>query len=499
MTPKSAHEAQVAAARVTTDRRRGYEGVAAVQRAKTGRAGAVMTTAFALTVVAATALLLTPVAVGAAGPPSVSTFTAGGGLPAVTVPRSPVGKQLDWLLSVAPHLPLSSKEISAHFDAAFLAQVSASELNEALESLGPPGSATTLLQLSDVTATSLVALVRIGSSVYSVDLAVDGAGRIAGLLFKPAQANVAARSWSQLDKQLAEIAPGVSLVAAKVGPDGSCSPVHSVLAGTARPLGSMFKLFVLGALAQALHDHRITWSQQVAVTAALKVGGSGTLQDLPDGTKLTVEQAAVKMISVSDNTAADMLLKLVGRAAVQEQVRAWSKHASLDVPFLTVSELFALKYHDFPAMANHYLSLDPPEKAEYLASTVDRVTAGEEQSAGMPRDINSIEWFASADDICRALAGLAVLQSEPGLAPIATVMSTNNGGINLNAGTWPRVWFKGGSEPGVLTLGYLARDSRGQTFVVVVLTEDTSKPVQESLSVEIQALDVVAGAFALLR
>jgi beta-lactamase class A len=61
----------------------------------------------------------------------------------------------------------------------------------------------------------------------------------------------------------------------------------------------------------------------------LKVGGSGTLQDLPDGTKLTVEQAAVKMISVSDNTAADMLLKLVGRAAVEEQVRAWSNHASL--------------------------------------------------------------------------------------------------------------------------------------------------------------------------
>lgn len=60
------------------------------------------------------------------------------------------------------------------------------------------------------------------------------------------------------------------------------------------------------------------------------------------------------------------------------------------------------------------------------------------------------------------------------------------------------MWFKGGSEPGVLTLGYLARDSRGQTFVVVVLTEDTSKPVQESAVVEIQALDVISGAFGLM-
>ena len=97
-----------------------------------------------------------------------------------------------------------------------------------------------------------------------------------------------------------------------------------------------------------------------------------------------------------------------------------------------------------------------------------------------PRDINSIEWFASADDIYRAFTGLAKFQAKPGLGPIATALPINNGGLNLNAGTWPRVSSKGGSEPGVLTLGYLARDSRGQTFVVVVLTEDTSKPVQEA-------------------
>jgi hypothetical protein len=60
------------------------------------------------------------------------------------------------------------------------------------------------------------------------------------------------------------------------------------------------------------------------------------------------------------------------------------------------------------------------------------------------------------------------------------------------------VWFKGGSEPGVLTLGYLARDNGGQSFVVVVLTEDTAKPVQESAAVEIQARDVISGALGLM-
>ena len=463
-----------------------------------GRLGGAATVSLLVAAVVVTALSVTPLPLaGAAGVSAPNPRAVAASLPAVKVPTTPVGKQLQWLLGVGTRLPLSAKEVSAHFDAAFRAQVSPVELNEALESLGPPGSTTTLLGLSQVEAASLVALVQIGASQYSVQLSVDGAGLIAGLLFRPA-ANSVPHSWSQVDKQLEAIAPAMSFLAAKVASDGSCSPVHSVLAGTSRPLGSMFKLFVLGALANAVREHRVSWTQKVAVTAAIKVGGSGTLQNSPDGTELTVEQVAVKMISISDNTAADMLLSLVGRGAVEDQVRAWSSHASIDIPFLTVKELFALKYHDFPALADHYLSLPSSQRASYLATTVDKVPASAEQSTNLPRAINSIEWFASADDLCRALSGLAKLQAVPALSPLGTVLSTNSGGIDLSAGTWPRIWFKGGSEPGVLTLGYLARDTRGQTFVVVVLTEDTSKPVQESAAVEIQALNAIAGAFGLM-
>ena len=84
------------------------------------------------------------------------------------------------------------------------------------------------------------------------------------------------------------------------------------------------------------------------------------------------------------------------------------------------------------------------------------------------------------------------------MSPLDKVLSTNNGGISLDAKTWPRIWFKGGSEPGVLTLGYLARDNRGQNFAVIVLTEDTKKPVQESAAVELGALDDIAGSFGLM-
>jgi hypothetical protein len=162
-----------------------------------------------------------------------------------------------------------------------------------------------------------------------------------------------------------------------------------------------------------------------------------------------------------------------------------------------VKELFALHLAEFPTLADHYLALDAGQRAAYLTSTVDKVATSDEVSATGPRDINSIEWFASPADLCRAFSGLAALEAEPGLSPIATILSANNGGIGLSTTTWPRIWFKGGSEPGVLTLGYLARDSSGRTYVVIALTENPAHVEGPEATNGLAA--VVLGAFGLLR
>ena len=227
----------------------------------------------------------------------------------------------------------------------------------------------------------------------------------------------------------------------------------------------------------------------MTVTAAIKTGGSGTLQNLRDGTTLTVEQVAVKMISVSDNTGADLLLKLVGRAAVEAQVRAWAANPSLDMPFLTASEMFALKYADYPARANHYLSLNASQRAAYLATTADWVPSSAERAATAPRDINSIEWFASADDLCRAFSGLARLNAEPGLSPLNTILSTNNlGNTRSQQGRLADRLVQGRLRTRRADDGVPGRDSRGPSFVVIALTENPRSGVhQESVAVEFQS------------
>ena len=418
--------------------------------------------------------------------------------PSVVVPTSPVGTQLTWLLGVGSRLPLSSKEEADHFDAGFVAAEPVAKLNGALASLGSTGSKVTLLKLSDVSSDALTAEVKIGAITFNLQLSVDSTGLIEGLYFSVAAPIPIPKvsSWTQVDKDLKKMAPRASFLAARLDANGTCTKVRALKANTPRPLGSMFKLFVLGALANAVKDHLISWDQRVTVTGAVKVSGSGVLQYDPDGTTLTVEQTALQMISESDNTAADILLNLVGRSAVSAQVRSWSSHASLDAPFLSVAEMFVLKWHDFPTLAEHYLSLTPAKRLGYLTTTIDKVPDSAITSSNSPRDINSIEWFASPNDICRAFAGLRTLASEPGLGPLDTILSTNNGGIELSASTWPVIWFKGGSEPGVLTLGYLARDSSGKTYVVVMMLDNATKPIAPSAT--LTGLGVITGAFNLV-
>ena len=93
--------------------------------------------------------------------------------------------------------------------------------------------------------------------------------------------------------------------------------------------------------------------------------------------------------------------------------------------------------------------------------------------------------------------GLQQLAARPALAPVGPILSAGNGGIGLDPAQWPAVWFKGGDQPGVATLGYLATSSKGQTFVVVAML---SNPAAELPPSALPGLAAVAqAAFTLVR
>jgi len=343
---------------------------------------------------------------------------------------------------------------------------------------------------------ALQAVATIGDTKWTISIAVNGEGLIEGLLLS--RYVPPPTSWDQLDGDLAAIAPDVSFLVARVSSSGTCTPIHQVAASTTRPLASMFKLFVLGALAQQIAEGKIGWDQKLTVQSSLKSIGSiqGSLQYSPVGTQVTVEETATKMISLSDNTAADMLINLVGRTAVESHVQQWTGSATLNNPFFTTRELFLLHYVNYPELANHYLALKPSQRASFLASSVDPLSLSQVQESSSPHDVGTLEWFASPLDMCRAFVGLQQLATRPGLGPIDSVLSTNKGEIGLTKPTWSTVWFKGGSEPGVLTLGYLAKKRDGQTYVVVAMAENPSVALRASSTADL--VSIARGAFGLI-
>jgi hypothetical protein len=420
-----------------------------------------------------------------------------------TLPKSPVGDQLSWFLGAMSTVPLTEQVIDAHFSSSFLKSVNPDQINTALTSVQSASgssaadpSGASLDGLLVVEPSALQAVATIGTTKWTISISVNAEGLIEGLLLS--RYVPPPTSWDQLDGDLAAIAPDVGFLAARVSSNGTCIPIHQVAASTTRPLASMFKLFVLGALTQQIAEGKITWDQKLTVTSALKSIGSiqGSLQYSPVGTQVTVEEAATKMISLSDNTAADMLINLVGRTAVESQVHQWTGSATLNNPFFTTRELFLLHYVNYPALANRYLALKPSERASFLTSSVDPLSLGQVHESTSPRDVGSLEWFASPLDMCRAFVGLQQLSTRPGLAPIDSVLSTNQGGIGLTKPTWSTVWFKGGSEPGVLTLGYLAKKSDGQTYVVVAMAENPAAAFRASSTTDL--VSIARGAFGLI-
>ena len=99
-------------------------------------------------------------------------------------------------------------------------------------------------------------------------------------------------------------------------------------------------------------------------------------------------------------------------------------------------------------------------------------------------------------DICRAFAGLKQLSKKRQLTPLSTILSHNMGGIALDPTQWHTVWFKGGSEPGVVTLGYMATNSRGKTFFVAAMVSNPNAALLPTSTADL--VNIANGAFGLL-
>ena len=92
------------------------------------------------------------------------------------------------------------------------------------------------------------------------------------------------------------------------------------------PAASTIKFPILIALFQEVDAGRVKLNQTLVLRRDLKAEaeGSGVLQDKPVGTRLSVLETATKMITISDNTATNMIIdRLGGKVRLNQRFRSW--------------------------------------------------------------------------------------------------------------------------------------------------------------------------------
>ncbi len=97
-------------------------------------------------------------------------------------------------------------------------------------------------------------------------------------------------------------------------------------ANRSMPAASTIKIPVMVEVFRDLEAGRFDLDKQVTLLARDRDWGSGDLCDAPVGSSYSVGDLLEKMIDVSDNTASNMLIRLVGRASINAAMRGYGLH-----------------------------------------------------------------------------------------------------------------------------------------------------------------------------
>ena len=279
-----------------------------------------------------------------------------------------------------------------------------------------------------------------------------------------------------VSEALAALPGRTSLAIARLG-DGAPELVEGQAPGEALAIASTFKLFILAELNRQVRAGERHWND--IVTLDRRSLPSGMLQSWPIGSPVTLHTLASMMISISDNTATDVLLHLVGRENVERMMATIGVEAAArNRPLLGTLELSVLKTAAEPDQAA-WLAANEAERRRLLDTRyaeLDPAAIDTSLVTGAPLRIGELGWFASASDLVRTMDWLRRNGDETTLA----ILAINPAAPRPLRQNFAYVGFKGGSETGVLSGTWLIRNRAGVWHVVTGTWNNPAAPVEEA-------------------
>jgi beta-lactamase class A len=365
-------------------------------------------------------------------------------------------------------------EPASVFTPAFLTAVPAEQLAKVLGQLKAQyGAPLSLGAIQPIDARSARIDIVFEKAVVTFTIGVQDA-RLSGLFVTGSRTQ--GDTLEQITQDIAALPGRTGLVVQTLG-DGKAQTIASANADQRFAIASVFKLYVLAEIDRAVRAGERRWADVLPLTQ--KSHPSGITQAWPDNAPLTLQTLATLMISISDNSATDTLIAALGQDRLAAIVRA-SGHATPEdlLPLLTTQAVTGLKMPANAALRDRFLAAREQDQASVLAGAGDALTLPKLDLSvytGGPNQIDTIEWFASPADVARLLAMLerdgdpvtkAILKINPGIAPV-------------NAGRWADLGYKGGSEPGIMAMSFLARSAQGERYIVAAMVNDTAADVDQ--------------------
>ena len=183
------------------------------------------------------------------------------------------------------------------------------------------------------------------------------------------------------------------------------------------PTASVIKLPLLVTLHEDALAGRIDLAERVTYRGDTKVAGSGVLQYLDDGLAPTLRDLSVLMMSVSDNTATDLLLDRVTKARVEETMARYGLH-SIKIPF------------DIREMLMELVDLDHQEPGGYdELRRLLRLSVGSGGRSMIPAEADR----ATPADLCHLLGliGTNAILGEAGCTAVVELMKRIQSGTRI--------------------------------------------------------------------
>jgi len=324
-----------------------------------------------------------------------------------------------------------------------------------------------------------------------IELRTNDAGMVDR--FKVTLQKATITQWSDVDAQLTKSGAHYSYQVSKVT-DGTCTKVAGTNVDDSLPLASIFKLYVLLGIADAVNAGTLGWDDQLTITKEAKAVGSAGFDHLPPGARVSVRDAAQQMISASDNMATDLLMARLGPGAVERAlVHAGHHDPASMTPFPNTHELFSVGWGE-PDLREQWKSASPRDRAAIIAQTNTRHYEPDPERTHTPASPYGAEWYGTAGDICRVHAALQTAAVGPA-APVRDILSATPG-IDLDKTKWTYIGAKGGNLPGDIGFSWYAVDRTGQAWVV---SFQANWPKFRSLTAASWLLSIAQGAFGLVQ